>query len=382
MAQPISTAFSAALQSGVQTVISKVEMLNSTSLAVVSTISDIDDGSVTVDVNRQTRRTFQLRLTNADYVQTASDRFPLNSVMRVYRGLRYWSDSAGTTVDEYVLLGTFMIDRVEVFVERNMSVVTIDGSDFWKKIATGGFAYGQSFASGTHVNTVISTAAVASGLTVDQLALDPLASWSSAKKQLGAPLSWEPGDSRSDFIANVAKSFGLSIYFDVSGNLVSKQVVDPDTATEVWTFGSGESSVMLGITKTQNDLKLVNHIIVTGEGSAAQTARAEIADNDPTSATYIGTIGDRVMVVSSPLVTTNEQALALAVKTYIENALIDEEIKLPTICLPHLEGDDVIRVIESQWSGTFDKYLAQRFDVPLRESRQVIETKKGRTIPT
>jgi hypothetical protein len=74
------------------------------------------------------------------------------------------------------------------------------------------------------------------------------------------------------------------------------------------------------------------------------------------------------------------QAQIVADLLYQKYALIDEEIKLPTICLPHLEGNDTIEIIDPTWAKVNDRYLAQRFDIVQRESRMVIETKKGRPI--
>lgn len=385
MAQQISEGFAAALVAPRQHPIAKVEVLDASTRSVVDTITDIEEGSVTVDVSRGTRRTVQLRLTNEDgrYSQvSAASTFSFSHLLRPYRGLRYL-DADGTTVEEYVPLGTFMIDRPEVFVERNMSVITIDGSDLWKKIATGGFSTGQSFAVGTNINTVLSQAAQASGIGSAYLKFDQLLGRTSSYKTLGATFAWEPGDSRADFFTNFAVQWGLQVFFDPMGFLVTEEMPNPTTTPPVWSFSAGEDSILLGLTKINSDLKLFNHIIVTGEasGGVPSVARYEIVDNNPGSPTYTGSIGDRVMLYASPQVTTNEQAKVVAEKLYRENCLIEEELKVPTICLPHLEGNDVIEVREPTWSHVSDRYLCQRFDIPLRESRMTIETKKGRPMP-
>lgn len=375
----VSTDLVAALKAGRQEPIAKVRILNSsTRLLIAEVTDDVDDGSVTVDVSRGTRRTVQLRLVNKNgqYTPTtSSDYFSFNSLIQVYRGLRYTS-SDGYETEEYVLLGTFMVDRSEVFVERNMAVLTVDGSDLWKKIATGGFPAGFSYAAGTDINTVIAKVANDSGIDSKYLSL-----WAGGYT-LGKDIAWEPGASRSDFLSNLAKQYGLQMYFDVNGYLVTKPIPDPVTTAPVWSFTKGEDAVMLGVTLVQSDLKLVNHIIVTGENSdgSQSGARAEIRDNDPTSPTYWETIGDRTLLYSAPLVATNAQALLVAQKLYAENALIEEQIKLPSICLPHLEGNDVIEVVEPDLAKVNDKFLCQRFDVPLRETRMVIETKRGRPL--
>lgn len=379
-------AFLDALKNPKHLPLARVEVLNSTSKAVEATLTDIvDEGTVTVDVTRGTRRTLQLRIVNDDGLYTpisSNDYFFFNRLIRVYRGLRY-VDSRGGETDEYVLLGTFYVDRPEVFVERGMSVMTIDASDRWKKIATGGFPTARSYASGTHVNTIIRQIAIDCGLTDEDLNLDPLTDWATSEKQLGTTFEWELGGDRSQTLLDLCNQFGLECFFDVAGFLTTRPTPDPTKITPVWTFASGEDAVMLGVTKIQNDLKLINHLVVSGENSDGvfSGVRVEIKDTDPGSPMYVnGPLGDRFMHHMAPLVTTVAQATKVATKIWQENAQIEEEIKLPTICLPHLQGNDVIEVVEPL-SQVNDRYLARRFDVALRETRQTVETQKGRALP-
>jgi len=385
MAQPMSDGFIAALKSSNQRSITKVEILDSESLAVLKTLTNVDDGSVTVDVSRGTRRTFQLRISNKDGMftpKTWESDLSFGRTVRIYRGLQFYDPTVNKLVDEYALLGTFLIDRPEVFVERNMSVITLDGSDLWKKIASGGFPSGYSFAANTHVNTIIAKVAEISGITVERMSLDPLDSLTDNERLTNSIVAWEEGDNRSDFLQNIVTQFGLYVYFTPSGILTSEKAKQPSDQTPVWHFSPGEDSVMLGVTKTQSDLKLVNHIIVTGESAYSTYARYEIQDTDPDSPTYVnGPMGNRVLLFRAPQVYNTTQAANVALKLWLENALVEENIKVPSLCLPHLEGNDVVEVTEPI-SGVADKYLAQRFEIPLRDFRMTIESKKGRVIPT
>lgn len=367
--------------------LARVEVLNSSSKAVEAVLTDIvDEGSVTVDVERGTRRTLQLRIVNDDgqYTPTtSSDYFFFNRLIRVYRGLRY-IDSRGGETDEYVLLGTFYVDRPEVFAERGMSVMTIDASDRWKKIATGGFPTARSYASGTNVNTIIRQIAIDCGLTDEDLNIDPLTDWTTGEKQIGTTFEWEIGGDRSSTLLELCNQFGLECFFDVAGFLTTRPIPDPTKVTPVWSFASGVDAVMLGATKIQNDLSLVNHVIVSGENTDGvfSGVRVEIKDTNPSSPLYIyGPLGDRVLHHTAPLVTTTAQATKVATKIWQENAQIEEEIKLPTLCIPHLQGNDVISIYEPDLAKVNDRYLARRFDVALRETRMTIETKKGQALP-
>jgi hypothetical protein len=212
-------------------------------------------------------RTAQLRIVNdaGRYTRLSSTtRSSSIGSSRLLR-LRYLDSRGGET--EYVLLGTFAVDRPEVFVERNMSVLTVDCSDRWKMIATGGFATGASYAIGVDINTIIHDIAIVSGLADDDLNLDPLTDRAVSLKTIGTRVEWEIGDDRSAKLLDLCEQFALQVFFDPAGFLTTREIPEPATTTPVWTFVAGEDAVMLGITKAQNDLRLINHIIVSGESS-------------------------------------------------------------------------------------------------------------------
>jgi hypothetical protein len=383
MAYIVSDEFKAAVKEPIIRPVIKVEVLDPVSRAVIRTVEGIEDGSVSVDTSRGTRRTFQLRLVNDQGQWTPaaySDPFWMNSVIRLWRGLTIFD--GWSWLDELVPLGTFLVDRPEVFVDKNSSLITIDGSDYWKFIATGGFPSSQTFSIGTHVNTIIAEVVFASGIEPRWLALDPLDDRDTYSKTIQKEVVWEMGDSRTDFLTNLAVQFGLELFFDPMGLLVSRTLADPELSPAVWQFTAGEDAIMLGLTRTWNDLKLINHIVVVGESTEGtpSNARYEKRDNNPMSPTYYKRIGDRVMTYTAPLISSNAQARLVAEKLWRENALIEEDIKLPTLCLPQIEGNDVIEVVERAWSKTSSRYLVNRFDVPLRESSMTIETKRARAL--
>jgi hypothetical protein len=385
--QNVSSDFIKALKADRQTVLTKVNILEGQYRYPIATLTDIDDGSVSVDTSRGTRRTCQLRLPNEGGTHTPTSltsNFSYSTLIQPYRGLRFVSSVSGKVVDEYVLLGTFMVDKPEVFVERGMSVITVDGSDLWKKIAIGGFASPCAFTSGTHINTVITQVATDAGIPSNWLTLNALSDRATTEKTLTNTVQWELGDNRSDFLTSFAAQWGINLFFSPAGYLYSEEVTDPSAEEPVWTFQKGIDATMLGLTYLTTDTALMNHVIVTGESASSGTVEKlyEIYDNDPNSASYVGRIGHRTYVYSGPQITTAVQAELAGIKLYREKCLIDETIKLPTLIIPQLEGGDVIRVIEPDFTFLDQKYLCTRFDISLRDSRMVIDTKRAKPMPT
>lgn len=182
------------------------------------------DGEVEIDVSRLARRTFTATLLNT-YGQWSpladwSGTFYVDRVIRLWRGVRF-SDSS----TELVPIGTFFIDHADVVVERNMSIVVLSGTDFAKKLTKSQFTAPQSWAVNTAINDVIVDIAAAAGIT--QINLDPLASRTSDEKLLNKKLNVEAGDSAASTLEDLVKSYGIDLYFDPLGTLVSEDLTNP-----------------------------------------------------------------------------------------------------------------------------------------------------------
>jgi prophage tail gpP-like protein len=136
--------------------------------------------------------------------------------------------------EELVPIGVFFIDHADVIVERNMSVVTLSGTDKWKKIAKSEFTQPQSWAAGSLLNDVIIELAVDSGIT--DINLDPLTSRTTDEKELNKRLVVDRGEKRADTLLALGTSYGLDIYFDADGILVSQDMINPADREVVFVY--------------------------------------------------------------------------------------------------------------------------------------------------
>jgi hypothetical protein len=231
----VSDAFLNELLRPVQQFVVKMEVLDPDFLPIDSgTFFDVGygndstavlvDGEVEVDVTRPARRTFTATVLNkfGEWSPNAdwSGTFYVDRLIRLWRGVRFTDNST-----ELVPIGTFFIDNADVIVERNMSIVVLSGTDLWKKLLKGQFSAPQSWAAGTLLNVVITAVAEDAGIT--SISLDPLASRTTDEKTLNKKLHAEQGDSTSEFLVNLAKSYGIDLYFNPLGVLVSEDMVNP-----------------------------------------------------------------------------------------------------------------------------------------------------------
>jgi hypothetical protein len=388
-----------ALVAPVRDVTMRVTALDSNYNTIVDVTQPSVEGVVYVDVERATRRTAQIRLINKDgaYTPKGSDYatygtnalFWWNKMFRLEYGLKV----AG--VFEYVPLGVFMIDRTEVLAERGISVINIDGSDQWKRMAYSTWAAPAAYAKNVDFNTIIADIATAAGIPANRLLLDSLSTRSTTEKQVQVPVFFEEGDNRGEKLAELCADWNLEIFFDVDGYLRTRdlKVVADEIQSKApdWTFTSGEDAVMLNITKSKTSEQIKNHVVVTGEAEdGTAVVRGEWIDDFGTdtaskkytnvySQTSVSAIGDRVLAIRSKTLRTTQGCLDLAQSELRKSAVVEEEIALPSIVNPLFEGRDVIEIIESN-SDTNDKYYLGAFDIPMRSSTQEIHVKKVRVL--
>ena len=369
----VTPAFEAALRAPVHTVRIRVDILD-TDLNVIAGGSltptqNVVDGGVDVDITRANRRTFQMNLLNNDgEFSPGTDLgglFYVDRTVRIWRGVGYGPDD-----EELVPLGTFLLDKADMTVERNMSIVTLSGQDRWKKLSKSQFTVPTTYAAGTPINTVIRDMASEAG--VDQLVLDPLLDRSSNAKNLNVARSYEVGDRRGEELVKLCDAFGIDIYFDPLGRLVTQDFRDPADSAVVWTYQPEESSLLSQLQASWDDGALFNHVVVTGTGDPLVTYRSERRDTDPLSPTRIERIGDRVKRLESPVLASQEAVDAASLTLYYNNLVITENVRLEAMCHPALEGNDVIRVIEQDFASIDSRYRLTQFNVPLSTSKQTL----------
>ena len=327
----------------------------------------IVDGSVDVDVARGARRTMNLSLLNPDAEFTPRSDwgglFYVDRLIRIYRGVLFPDGG-----EEFVPVGTFMIDTADVVAERNMSIVALTGSDLWKKVNKTKFGTPAHWDAQTPVQTVVKEMAALAGVT--RMVLDDLSHRTSQTRNIQAAVNFERGAIIGDELLKFATAWGLHIYFDQLGRFVSEEA-RLDTAN-VWTFDPNEDTTLLTVKASYKDEQLYNHVIVTGTADSENPVHAEALDTDPSSPTYWLRIGKRTYTYESSFIATVEQAQTTANQLLAENTKVVEDIEIQSICNPALEGNDVVTVMEPEFTKLNHRLRIQSLNVPLSSSRQTI----------
>lgn len=374
----ISRAFRAAIESPVHTMTVKAQVLD-TDFNVVAggefydTGSErhiqryIVDGQVDADTTRPARRTLTMSLLNPDAEFTPDSEwgglFYVNRLIRLWRGVRFKDGS-----EEFAPIGTFMIDTADVIAERNMSIVAITGSDLWKMMAKAQFGRPRKWTEGTEVQTVIKEMAELCG--VSRFNFDDLSHRGVQQREIQADISFERGAIVGDEILKLANDWGLDVYFDQMGRLVSQDIRLTESA--VWEFKPAQDSSLLTVKASYKDELLYNHVVVTGTKDEGNPVFGYASDTDPTSPTSIDRIGRRTFMYESKYIATTEQAEDVADKLLAKHRIVAEDIELQAVCNPAWEGNDVIRVTEQTFIKVDRRFRIRSFAIPLASSRQTI----------
>ena len=347
----------------------------------------ITDGNIDVDVDRGTRRTAELTLLNptAEFTPATKDFEPEGPwVGKIYlnRNVRIWRGIRAGAIELFVPVGTFMIDNAEVIVEQNMSLANLTMSDHWKKLTKSTFGFNITYEKGTFYNTIIRELIDFAGvpLTGDYRAiLDRMPDRDNEDKRINSKLKFARGDSRGERLKELAKDWGLDLYFDPLGQFRSEDRRSSEDRAPVWVFSakesddSNENGGIISLTRSFNDDNLYNHVIIVGTGNEKNVVKASRSDNNPRSKTRIELIGDRVFYKETDKISNQAQANRALRNAWEKRFQLSESISADVICNPALEADDVIKIKEFTFAKVDGGYRLRRFTVPLVTTKQTIE---------
>lgn len=380
----ITSAFRAALVKEVQEVRSKIEILD-TDFNPVEVIGsggpgrNFIDGIVDADISRGTRRTMTVSLINEDGEFSPTSQwgglFYVNRIVRLYRGLVVGGQPDAEEI-EYIPIGTFLLDKTETIVERNMSSVVMSGSDMWKKFHKAQYTVPTSYPSGMLINDFVRQIAAESGVT--KLSLDPLSSRTANSDRLQVSVAFEKGDIKGDALKQICDNYSIDIYFDPMGTLVTEDKRSPQSRSPVWSYGYTDEGADLAylIRSVTDDDRLYNHVHVSGTGNEEIVYTAERKDTDPLSPTNINRIGDRVYRMSSGVLASQESVDMAANSLFFSTRIIGQSVNMEAICHPAIEGNDVLTVIEPNYTDLATEFIVETFSIPLITSRQKIMMKR------
>lgn len=369
----------AALMEGVVRITRRCEILNSDFTPFYPDISMIA-GDISVDATRDERRTISITLADGTgRTEARPGGLWYDKLIRPWRGL-VWDDGAWETP-----LGTFMIDNLGDGVRvknrprprpnstgTNLDPVEdvspfllsidITGRDLTKKFILSTFDQDTTFLAGTDIDTIIRAEVANAGFT------SVVVPWSADDAPvLGVDTTFSADSSRYAACNQIIQAYGFELFIDPYGTPIIRVYQDPTTFPPTLTFQTGVAGNLVTYKKTINDSELFNRVVVRGSGQLNALVFAAVQITDPDSPIHESKIGRRTYPFPSAIVSTDDEALALATTLLSIHSLESYEIDMDSIVFPWLEAGNVVSFFDDAAppSTDPDRFWLSDFKIPL-----------------
>lgn len=323
----------------------------------------IISGSVSVSYSRAERRTLDLTIDGVyggGTLNVGPGAIWYDKIVQVYRGIYVEGDLPGALVAP---IGTFYLDSIDRPHFPNL--IHLVGRDYTKGLLSAKFVEATTFTAAMTV-----AAAITGILVSGEIASYSLDAGASAVT-LGVDFAYEAGTDRWQAITDIASAHAFVPYFAPDGTFYLDPLVDPLTATSIYTFESGASGNLATFTRTSTDSEIYNDVLVTGQSPDRGPVCGRAENNEPTSPTRIKTIASpggltrRTLKYDSSLVTTDAQAAALALSMLKVSALESFNVDMGALNVPWLEVGYAVQFIPEDVGTDPTDFLLTDLTIPM-----------------
>jgi hypothetical protein len=241
------------------------------------------------------------------------------------------------------------------------------------------FSQPVSFMAGTPLSVVIRFICELAGLGTSDLLYD----LEDGGATLASSRTFDVAEVMLTAMIKLAFDAGLALYDDGHGRTVMHPFIDPLTAAPVWTFTPGQGAVLTSLGRTGRSTQVYNRAVAVGTGPDRYPVRAEARVLNPGDALYnppdgSGPVGDRPRpTYTSPDITSQQAALAVAQRLLLEGALYEEAIGAASSPVPLAQARMVARFTAGDVD---DLYLLDTTVIPLLKGKQQYTTRKLRSL--
>lgn len=379
---PASDEFFASLRKS-HTVFARAEVFRrNTQLADLPIIS----GSVTIDKTANFRRRVTLDI-EASSVELPGPDFDNSPLWPVGYEIKVWSGQVfplNYQRREEVPMGVFRISRPKISRTPEGISLSVEGFDRSRAVSHNRFTQYYIIEKGSNYGVVLKQLIQdrAPFLDVDQfVGFDQITNTCPA-------LILTPEDDPWIKALEMARSCGFELMFNVDGNPEVKPNVDPASSAATFTYASGNEAMLSSIDRDLDDEESFNGVIVVGRSNdhTEKVPRGEAWDTDPTSPTYYdpnsprqSLYGGKPKILTSDLVTDDEQALTMSRSELLLVSGVLENIQFSGICNPAHDASDIIK-IEDNPSGVNNLYQLESVQIGLGYSGNMSGTTRKRRI--
>lgn len=336
----------------------RVEIYEQDGLTLWNKTPAVLDGSVSVDMTRSEKRSFQLTLDNTEReFRHEPGELWYDKIIRPIRGVQWEKD--GFMYKWETPLGDFMID--EITSQDFPHTVAVQGRDYTKKLINSKFKVATSFKPGFKVQDLLRNIAISGGISASKIIVSSVAIWNIGKDWL-----FDRGVDRWKAMSDIASNYSIEIYFDAYGNLIIRDYQDPVHTPSSFIFKTGSDGNLVHYQKSSRDTRIYNSITVSGESTNTTPIYGLAANHTPGSPTRIEEIGERVFEYTSAFIVTQAQANAVALRLLSQHALEEYDVNLEAIGAFWLDAGNIITFLDPDPNANDPtSFLLSAFEIPL-----------------
>jgi len=324
----------------------------------------IVDGDVLLSASAEIRSTAQLSVI-ADWPGNEFDMLNPYGGAELFleRGLVY-----GSGTREWVSLGYHRIDEVEQ-EDAPMGPITVPASDRMAAVIDARLVVPRQFSSTWTWRMVIENLV---------LEIYPSATITISGFDADAAIGSDQvcDKDRYEFLNNIAKANGCTMFFDYAGVFIMKPVpVVEDGDAPVSMVRRGKNGVLIRVGRKLSRESVFNAVVANGEQvGASEPVHAVAYDDNPSSVTrWAGPFGQVPRFYDSSFLRTEAQALAAAQAMLARSIGLPYTVDFSMIPNPALEPLDVIG-IDVEEPGAWERHVLDTLTIPLIARRSMRAT--------
>jgi hypothetical protein len=319
---------------------------------------DIDSGSVSVSVDRATRRTctvnFSVARDNNNLIPATAfaSITPFGNEIRLYRGIQF---ADGT--QEMVPLGVFVIVSVDISESRDQIGVTFSGVDRSVKVSRNVWLEPYQVSAGNLADSI-------GALLQDRWASVELSFPSVPITMQQLVFGQQSGSDPWKDAVYLAEMAGYDLFFDANGFCTMQPFPSPDAASVLATYT--DNDVLLQVQRQDTVDDTYNGVVYIVESSWLLTPyRVEVWDDDPASPTYrYGAFGEVPRVVSQSAITDVNAASSAAAALLSKGLGLTQNVSWNAVVDPSLDVNDVV-LVTNAGTKTDRVMIVDQVTVPL-----------------
>lgn len=318
----------------------------------------VTGGSITVDSTQRARRTLTATIGDPRLAPSQiTDLLGLSGVeLFCSAGIVY-----PTGVTEWCPLGLFHIEETDSVISGSEEITIQAAPDRGAYVTDGRFVLTeQSIAAAPCVSEIF------------RLMIDPVPAAAVNRDPVdltggnpadAAQMTWTDSD-RWAAISQLEDAVAAESFFDAYGRPTVRNIAKTSDPA-VWTVDAGLSGVLIDATVKAGRTYTYNGVVVQGERTDGTTpVYVALFDVNPNSPTYWdGPFGHKPRFYKSPLITTQDQGLAMASSLFNAVTGWTRTLEITCITMPALEASDVILVTYPD--GHSEPHIIDQMTIPL-----------------